>query len=105
MDSSDYSTCEICDNYEICLCSQAYGNESGLYICKGKEHVFCCNCISKTKLKQVQAAWEENDYGVPSEFCPICSRKFVTDEDLLKFLLTKVKMTKSQAIKDFRTEK
>ncbi len=97
-DSSDFSKCEICDCYEICLCSQSWGNESGLYICEGKEHVFCCNCISPAKLKKVQAAQEESD-GVPSELCPICSRNFITDEDLLKFLLAKVNMTKAQAIK------
>lgn len=43
MDSSDYCECQVCKMYEICLVTDGFGKESGLYGCQNG-HTFCKEC-------------------------------------------------------------
>ena len=47
---------------------------------------------------------EEYEYGVPSDFCPVCQMKRVLDDDMLKYLLQKFNIKKDDVIDEIQTK-
>jgi len=84
MDSTDYVECDICKTYEICLITDVFGPESGLFTCG--EHHFCKQCITKPHLEQILAIYDGFDEDedelpwVPKELCPVCQKNAITEE-------------------------
>ena len=58
-DSSDYLTCQICGNYEICLITDPPGLESGLFCCSNG-HTFCKNCFPNFIKEVTEKVYEPN---------------------------------------------
>ena len=91
--SVDFFDCVICGE-SVCEC----GNFT---CCQNCENKFCTNCYPDPP------EWEDGeDFGKYlkrcMKVCPICSEDIILDEDLVKFLLKKLKLTRKQAEKLYK---
>ena len=77
-----------------------YGN-GAYHACSGCGNAFCLDCFSNTALKYMdpeEPAYREEEI----KQCPICSKRIVTDSDLLKWALNKLGIKRSKAEQEYR---
>lgn len=76
----DGGSCVVCDDPVNSCCKDDK-------ICYDCDNEICYDC-----------------YDARNGECPVCNLEIVTDSQLLKFLLTKLNLSKNQAIENFITE-
>ena len=94
----DYYTCPVCD-YTFPDCGE-YDRCGG---CGRAFHKWCgkieCHCNEDPDDPHKH---EECDEGCKKCSCVVCRDEVVLDEDLAEFLLSKCRLTREQAVEEFR---
>jgi hypothetical protein len=81
--------------YYICTCCDEINADGwGEHSCDVCNNEFCEDCSEKYEL-------EYNDELLN---CPVCSKEFIKDSDILFYVLKKIDATKEQIIEEIKNE-
>lgn len=99
--SSSSYICDVCGHnesgWDICL------NVADMYECE-QNHIFCKD--ERVKIpgecdKEIEEDLE-NEYGIPSKYCPLCTFNYITKNDAIEFLYKKFNITENQLKKEIK---
>lgn len=105
--SSSSFICDLCGDVES-------GYDAGLsdmemFECTNGHtiHDDCGGWDDYTNAKEYENLSEGDGYyesrcGVPTKYCPICNMNTIQDDNVLKFVLTKLKLSKAAVISEMR---
>lgn len=95
-------------DYYSCRCCGESRYEEAVAICEECGRWICCDCLVNADEYEAEFYFPEEvmneDWEIKKEFCPLCTKTKIADSDLLKYIINKYNLDRSELEKEYKSE-